>query len=117
MSLGLYMDEHVPGAVTWGLRERGVEVLTAGEDDRDGNQDTQLLDRATELRMAVFTQDQGYFREAAERQRAGASFSGIFFSAQHALSYRTIIDELELVAQCSEWDEWNGQINSLPLKR
>lgn len=33
MSLSLYMDHHVPKAITVGLRLRGVDVMTAHEDD------------------------------------------------------------------------------------
>ena len=33
MSVALYMDEHVHRAITVGLRLRGVDVLTAQEDD------------------------------------------------------------------------------------
>lgn len=32
----LYMDAHVPFAITAGLRLRGVDVLTAQEDDAAG---------------------------------------------------------------------------------
>ena len=32
MSLRLYMDHHVPRAITAGLRLRGEDVLTAAED-------------------------------------------------------------------------------------
>src|SRR5438876_4905474 len=32
MPIAFYMDHHVPGAITLGLRLRGVEVLTAYED-------------------------------------------------------------------------------------
>ena len=32
MTLRLYMDHHVPAAITDGLRSRGVDVLTAFED-------------------------------------------------------------------------------------
>jgi len=32
MSVALYMDLHVPAAITRGLRRRSVEVLTAQED-------------------------------------------------------------------------------------
>jgi hypothetical protein len=44
----LYMDEHVPGPITRGLRRRRVEVLTAQEDGAEGWDDPRLLDRATE---------------------------------------------------------------------
>ena len=33
MSLRLYMDHHVPFSVTEGLRQRGIDVLTAYEDN------------------------------------------------------------------------------------
>ena len=32
MAIALYMDHHVPRAITMGLRLRGVDVLTAYED-------------------------------------------------------------------------------------
>lgn len=32
MPLALYMDQHVPLAITVGLRLRGIDVLTAFED-------------------------------------------------------------------------------------
>ena len=32
MSVRLYMDVHIPAAITEGLRLRGVDVLTAQED-------------------------------------------------------------------------------------
>jgi len=34
MAIALYMDVHIPKAITVGLRLRGVEVLTAQEDGR-----------------------------------------------------------------------------------
>lgn len=57
MPLGLYMDVHVPRSVTNGLRRRGVDVLTAQEDGAAEFTDPQLLDRATELGRAFYTQD------------------------------------------------------------
>jgi predicted nuclease of predicted toxin-antitoxin system len=71
MSVGLYMDEHVPRAITEGLRLRGVDVLTAQEDNRRRASDSELLDRATELGRILFTQDSDLLREAARRQRTG----------------------------------------------
>ena len=35
VSLQLYMDHHVPSAITRGLRQRGIDVLTAQQDDAD----------------------------------------------------------------------------------
>ena len=49
MSLALYMDHHVKSAITDGLRRRGVDILTAGEDGTTQLDDERLLRRATEL--------------------------------------------------------------------
>ncbi len=55
MSVGLYMDHHVHGAITAGLRRRGVDCLTAEEDGTSRLHDEQLLERATYLGRVLFT--------------------------------------------------------------
>lgn len=37
MAIALYMDHHVPRAITVGLRVRGVAILTAEEDGAKGS--------------------------------------------------------------------------------
>ncbi len=64
LSVGLYMDEHVPRAITEGLRLRGVDVLTTQENERRRVSDAELLDRATELGRVLFTQNTDLLREA-----------------------------------------------------
>jgi uncharacterized protein (DUF433 family) len=53
--LALYMDVHVPPAITNGLS--GVDALTAQEDGSARLDDPPLLDRATELNRPLYTQD------------------------------------------------------------
>ena len=57
MAIALYMDQHVPRAITVGLRLRGVDVLTAYEDGTSELADPALLDRASELGRVLFTRD------------------------------------------------------------
>ena len=57
MSVKLYMGVHVRREVTDGLRRRGVDVLTAQEDETATLPDAQLLDRAAELGQVLFSQD------------------------------------------------------------
>jgi len=57
MAVSLYMDQHVPKAITTALRLRGVDVLTAYEDGTDQLDDERVLQRAHELKRALFTQD------------------------------------------------------------
>ncbi len=51
------MDQHVPRAISVGLRLRGIDVVTAFEDGASEMNDSELLNRASELGRALFTQD------------------------------------------------------------
>ena len=55
MTVAFYMDEHVPRAISVGLRLRGVDVLTAQEDGLRNTPDAVLLDRATAIGRVIFT--------------------------------------------------------------
>ena len=79
MSVGLYMDVQVHKAITTGLRQRGVTVLTAQEDGADQFPDPDLLDRSSALGYALFTYDTDFLIEGARRQRAGETFAGIVY--------------------------------------
>ncbi len=70
MSLALYMDVHVPAAITRGLHRRGVDVLTAQADGTTRLEDPDLLDRAMTLGRILFTRDEGLLAVAAERLRS-----------------------------------------------
>ena len=88
MTVALYMDEHVHRAITAGLRLRGVDVLTAQDDGRRHVPDDVLLDRASDLRRVLFSQDEDLLAEATRRQREAIPFAGgpILFLLVLALS-------------------------------
>lgn len=79
MTAPLYMDVHVPQAITDQLRRRGVDVLTAIEDGFAEAPDEELLERAKELASVVFTQDIRFKALAEDWQRNGRSFAGLLF--------------------------------------
>ncbi|HYO98610.1 MAG TPA: DUF5615 family PIN-like protein [Pyrinomonadaceae bacterium] len=110
------MDVHVRRAVTDGLRMRGVNVLTAQEDGTGEFDDPRLLSRATELGRILFTQDDDLLREARKRQQSGEAFAGVVYGHQLNVSVGLCIDDLELIAQVSEPDEWVNRLLYLPLK-
>jgi Domain of unknown function (DUF5615) len=116
MSIGLYMDVHVRRAVTIGLRLRGVDILTAQEDGAREFNDPRLLDRATELGRVLFTQDDDLLKEAARRQEAGEEFAGIIYGHQLTVAVGQCIEDLELIAQATEPEEWANLVAYLPLK-
>ncbi|MBX3304400.1 MAG: DUF5615 family PIN-like protein [Nitrospira sp.] len=49
------MDEHVPKAVTEGLRRRGVDVITVQELGLQAAEDTHHLERAAQDGRVMFT--------------------------------------------------------------
>jgi hypothetical protein len=52
-----FFDQHIPLAVTHGLRQRGIDVLTAQETDRCGLPDPEQLAFATVEERVVVTFD------------------------------------------------------------
>lgn len=76
------MDVQVRWALSEGLRLRGVDVITAQEDEAGEFADSDLLDRATSIGRVVFTHDRDFLREGVERQRTGTSFAGIIYAHQ-----------------------------------
>lgn len=115
MSFGLYMDVHVPSAITRGLRRRGVDVLSAQEDSGGRLEDPALLDRATLLGRIIFTRDEDFLAEGVRRLRAGERFSTIVYAHQQDVPVGRCIDDLEIIAVNSTADEASGRIVFLPL--
>src|SRR5262245_3891077 len=98
MPVPLYMDQHVPRAITLGLRLRGVDVITALEDGAAEFPDPELLDRATALGRVLFTRDDDLLVEAAIRQRDGLPFAGVVYAHQLHVSIGQCVSDLEVIA-------------------
>lgn len=115
MSIKLYMDVHVPYAITKGLRLRDVDVLTAQEDGTAEIDDPELLDRAMVLDRVLFTQDKDFLVEATRRQRSGENFAGVVFAHQHEVTVGLCIEYLELIAKLNEPEEMANLVVYLPF--
>ncbi|GAB4432409.1 MAG: DUF5615 family PIN-like protein [Anaerolineae bacterium] len=115
MAIAIYMDHHVPRAITMGLRLRGVDVLTAYEDGSSELDDPALLDRANELKRVLFTRDDDLLIEATKRQRAGIPFHGVIYAHQLRVSIGSCIEDLELIAQVGEAEDLMNGVKFLPL--
>jgi Domain of unknown function (DUF5615) len=57
VAIALYMDVHIPQAITDQLHRRNVDVLTAFDDEAQELPDDQRLIRVTQLNRVLFTQD------------------------------------------------------------
>jgi predicted nuclease of predicted toxin-antitoxin system len=116
VSLSLYMDVHVPRAITEGLRLRGVDVLTAQEDGAGEATDSDLLNRATAVGRLLFSMDADLLREAARRQGLGQPFSGVVFSRQFGANVGACVRDLELLCKAVQPGEMLNRVEFLPLK-
>ncbi len=110
----LYMDHHVPSAITAGLRKRGVDVLTAEEDGSATLDDDPLLDRATSLGRVLFSQDQDLLAIARRRLQTGPAFAGVVYAHQLGISIGQAIRDLELIAKILDPDDMQDRVEYLP---
>jgi hypothetical protein len=115
MTVALYMDVHIPRAITTQLRLRGVDVLTAQEDGYARSSDSRLLDRATALGRVLVSQDQDLLIEADRRLHSSASFAGLIFSRPLDISIGRSVADLHLIAQATESSDWLNRVEYLPL--
>jgi hypothetical protein len=115
VAIALYMDHHVPRAITIGLRLREVDVVTAYEDGAADLGDAELLDRARELRRVLFTHDDDLLVEAHSRQQDNRPFAGVVYAHQLRISIGKCIQDLEIIAKAGELEDLCNQVQFLPL--
>jgi len=115
MPLRFYMDHHVPRSVTMGLRLRGVDVVTAFEDEASLLADPELLDRAHSLQRVLFTQDDDFLIEAHKRQVEGIAFSGVAYAHQQRVSIGGCVRDLEMIAHACSLADVASRVIYLPL--
>jgi predicted nuclease of predicted toxin-antitoxin system len=116
MSLSIYMDVHIPMAVTAGLRRRNIDVLTSQQDGTAQLSDDRLMERASELSRVLFSQDDDLLRLASLWQQKGKAFSGILYAHQLSAGIGTLVKDIELLLSCSTADELTGRVTYLPLR-
>ena len=115
MTVALYMDVHVPRAITVQLRLQGVDVLTSQDDGRTRVDDPILLDRATQLGRVLFSQDRDLLIEAARRQHAGIPFAGLLYSHPLETPIGRCVADLKLIADATDPSDWLNRVEYLSL--
>ena len=115
MPVKFYMDVHIPRAITNGLRLRGIDVITAQEDNANTFSDPELLERATSLKRVLFTFDDDLLAEAANRQKNGTLFSGVIFAYPLHISIGLCVNNLQLIAQAGDPEDLANKVEFLPI--
>ncbi len=116
MSLSLYMDVHVPSAITDALRLRGIDVLTAQEDGKRRTADDLLIDRASELGRLIFSRDQDMLRHVGEFQNRSHPFSGVIFASQRDVSIGQCVNDLSMICLAGNAAEFANRVTYRPLR-
>jgi hypothetical protein len=104
-----YMDQHYPSAVTQGLRQRGIDVLTAQEAGRCGLQDSQQLDFATAEGRVLASFDSDYI----VLHQSGVDHAGIAWCPQQKYGIGQLIQALELVHGVLDGDAMRNHVEYL----
>lgn len=101
-------DEHVPKAVAKGLRERGIDAVTAAEAGTLGAEDPWVLDHLKTEGRVVITHDADYLRLHA----AGVPHAGIVYAPPDN-SIGDIIRGAWLIAEVLDSDEMMNHVEFL----
>jgi predicted nuclease of predicted toxin-antitoxin system len=115
VSLPLYTDHHISGAVIKELRRRGIDVLTAFEDEHAAASDEVLLVRATKLGRVIFTQDDDFLAIADDWQLAKRHFSGVIYTHQLRMTVGRMIADIQLILETTTSNEMCNTVVFIPL--
>lgn len=115
MAVGIYMDVDIPRSITNGLRLRGVDVLTAQEDGAITLTDAELLNRATELKQILYSQDDDLLAEAHRRFQENIEFAGVIYSHQLSSPIGRCVEDLEILTKALDPEDVFNRIEFIPF--
>jgi hypothetical protein len=111
----LFTDINVRQAIIDGLRRRGIDILTAREDGLDSRPDEHILLRATELNRVLYSEDYDFTEIATRYQEQGIHFTGALIGHQRRLPIGKCIEELCIVAEVGQPEDFANLQQYLPL--
>ncbi len=117
--LRLLADENLDCDLVRGaLRRRPtLDIVRAQEVGLSGVKDPDILAWAAQESRVVLTHDvKTMTRFGLERITAGLSMAGLFMVHQEGAALSKLIDDLLLLDDCSDTEEWANQITYLPLR-
>ena len=115
MPNSLYMDVHVPAAITAGLRQRGFDVLTCQDDGTTQLTDDEVLLRATRLGRVLFTQDEDFLEIVARWHATKKPFFAVIYCHQLAAGIGKIINDIALISEVLHAEELGRGAIYLPM--
>lgn len=104
-----FMDEHYPAAVTQGLRQRGLDVLTAQDAGRSSLPDPDQLAFARAEDRVTVTFDADYLA----LHQSGIDHAGIAWCPQEKYRIGTLVQLLELLYNVAARDQMRNRVEYL----
>ena len=114
----LLADENFNNNIVRGtrLREPSIDLVRVQDVGLTGADDPTVLEWAAGHRRILLTHDVATITAFAyERVRADKLMPGVF-EVGLTVALRSAIDDIVLLATCSEDGEWDGQVRYLPLR-
>jgi Domain of unknown function (DUF5615) len=114
----LLADENFNNDVVRGLGRRNaqIDILRVQEVGLSEAEDPEVLEWAAEAGRVLLTHDVSTMTHYAyERVRAGKPMPGVF-EVGRKVPIGVAIEEILILAECSEAGEWEGQVRYLPLR-
>jgi len=115
--LKLAVDENFNNDIVRGLLRRNptLDVVRVQDVSLSSADDPTILEWAAQEGRVLLTHDVSTLtRYAYERVEKGLPMPGVFEVGRH-VSIGRAIEDILLLAECSEEGEWEGQIRYLPL--
>lgn len=110
-------DEDFSGRIVRGLRRRlpEVDLVTCQESGLRTVHDRVMLERAAKMNRVLLSRDhRTMIPFALERVAKGLPMPGLIIVSQD-FPIRTAIDELELIAECGEPEDFIDKVMRLPV--
>lgn len=111
-------DEDFDGRIVRGLRRRmpNIDLLRIQDAGLRTFHDSKILEYASQKNRVLISHDiRTMSAYAFERIAKGLPMSGVILVPQD-MPIRRAIDELELIAQCMDVQQWTYQVRRLPLR-
>ncbi|MCP3964108.1 MAG: hypothetical protein GY719_40275 [bacterium] len=115
--LRLLADENFNNAILRGLRLRNpdLDLVRVQDVGLSGEEDPVILEWAARHGRVLLTHDKATIpRFAYERVKAGQPMAGAC-EVSRSVPMSQAIDEILLIAECSDLSDWESQIRELPL--
>ena len=115
MTYPLYTDQNIMADIVAGLRQRGLDVLTAREDGAARQPDAWLLERASALGRAFCTEDQDLLRITRQWAAEGRNFAGLIYVFQRRAGVGRLIEDIATISSVLSPEELHNRIHYAPL--